>query len=156
MTLSELSDLAQVLGAVAVIVSILYLALQIRQNTRALRLSVHHALSDSHSHYNILLAQNSELANLFRTGAADLAALSAEDRHQFDRLLWHVFIQIEDAYYHRQEGALPGPLSERFSKVLPTWLDQPGLRSWFESQKHVMSDDFVRYVQVDVLPRFKQ
>ena len=45
MTLGELSDLAQVIEAVAVVVSILYLALQIRQNTRALRLTVHHARS---------------------------------------------------------------------------------------------------------------
>ena len=151
MTLSELSDLAQIIGAVAIIVSILYLAVQIRQNTQALRLSVHHALSDSHAHYNLLLAQDSNLAKVFRAGAADLAALSVDDRDRFDRLLWHVFIQIEDAYYHFREGALPSPLSERLSKVLPAWLDQPGLRSWFESRKHLMSDEFVRHIEADVL-----
>jgi hypothetical protein len=125
MTLGELSDLAQVIGAIGIIVSILYLAVQIRQNTRALRLSVHHAMSDAHSHYLTLIAQDADLARLYRAGAADFAALSEEDRSRFDLLLHHVFITFEDAYYHLREGALPGPLCERLSKVLPRGSQSP-------------------------------
>ena len=156
MTLGDLSDLAQVIGAVAVVVSILYLAVQIRQNTRALRLTVHHAMSDAHGQYLGLLAQDPNLFHLFREGAADLASLSEEDQARLNLLLHQIFIEFEDAYYHLREGALPGPLAERLSKILPVWLAQPGLRAWFEAQKNLMSDEFVRYVEAEVLPHLKR
>ena len=156
MTLGDLSDLAQVIGAVAVVVSILYLAVQIRQNTRALRLTVHHAMSDAHAHYLALLAQDPNLFHLFRVGAADPASLSEEDQARLNLLLHHIFIEFEDSYYHHREGALPGPLAERLAKVLPAWLDQPGLRAWFEAQKNLMSDEFVRYVEAEVLPHLER
>lgn len=152
MTIQDLGSLGELVAAIATIATLAYLAVQIRQNTQALRLSVHHALSDSHSHYNLLLAQDADLARLLRAGAENLAVLSADDRERFDRLLWHVYIQIEDAYYHLREGSLPDPLAERFSKVMPTFLDQPGLRSWFETRKHLMSEEFVRHVEANVLP----
>jgi len=90
MTIQDLGSIGELVAAVATVATLAYLAISIRQNTRALRSSVHHALSDSHAHYNLLLAQDADLAKLFNAGAADLDALSPEDRHRFDRLLWHV------------------------------------------------------------------
>jgi hypothetical protein len=93
---------------------------------------------------------------LYRVGAADLASLSEKDQTRLNFLLHHIFIAFEDSYYHLREGALPGPLAERLSRILPGWVDQPGLRTWFEAQKNLMSDEFVRYVEAEVLPHLEQ
>jgi hypothetical protein len=45
--LRDLADLAELIGAVAVVLSLLYLAAQIRQNTRAVRGSTYQAGTDS-------------------------------------------------------------------------------------------------------------
>lgn len=156
MRLGELSDLAQVIGAIAVVISIVYLAVQIRQNTRALGLSVHHAITDANAQILALLAQDPDLARLFRIGAGDFKALADDDRSRFNCLLHRIFLTFEDGFYHLRVGALPAPMSERFSRVLPTYLNQPGVRAWFDSQKHLMSDEFVKYVTAEVLPRVKQ
>ena len=41
MTLSDLGSIGELIGGVAVVVSLIYVALQIRQNTRAIRASSH-------------------------------------------------------------------------------------------------------------------
>ena len=45
MDLAEISTLAQVFSAIRVIASLVYLAVQVRQNTRAVRNSTHHTLT---------------------------------------------------------------------------------------------------------------
>ena len=46
-TLNELGSLGEFISGIAVVVTLIYLAAQIRHNTRAVRSSMHHAMIDS-------------------------------------------------------------------------------------------------------------
>jgi hypothetical protein len=60
MDLTTLSVVAQIVSAISVVISLIYLAVQIRQNTRAVRNSTHHALTVTRLDYIALVAQNPE------------------------------------------------------------------------------------------------
>ena len=70
MTLDDLGNLGELVGALAVIVSVAYLAIQIRQNTRSLRASAFHNLSNSVANFLGTVAHDSELSSLFMRGLA--------------------------------------------------------------------------------------
>ena len=64
MTLAELSDLAHAVGAVAVVASLIFVGIQIRQNTRATRAASHHAVSQALNHINFSFAENADVTKI--------------------------------------------------------------------------------------------
>jgi hypothetical protein len=74
MTLSELSDIGEIVGGVAVVASLVYLALQIRQNTRAVRGSTLHFNVDLWAQYERLLSGRELVLQLHHWGADGASA----------------------------------------------------------------------------------
>ena len=72
MTIQDWGAIGELAGGVAVIVTLIYLALQIRQNTRAIRLGTGYAVTEEFRDMFALIAGQSSLAELTlsaRTGA---------------------------------------------------------------------------------------
>lgn len=80
MTIQDLGSLGELVAALATVVTLIYLAPHIRQNTHATRASSFHAVSDARNQVNLALIQNSELARIWLAGGADRSSLSEEDR----------------------------------------------------------------------------
>ncbi len=151
MTLEDLASLAQIVGIVAVVLSIVYLAAQIRANTQALRLSTHQGAAESQSHYFGAVAQDEDLARILRSAQGSVANLTDDERFRLDMLLFQVFNHFESDFYSRREGLLPPPLAERFDRVVAAWLTQPGVRGWWTQRKALMSKEFAAWVEAEVL-----
>ncbi len=62
MNLNDLANLGQVIGAVAVVVSLIYVALQIRQNTHAVRSAAAQVVHEHFASWYHLLANDAELS----------------------------------------------------------------------------------------------
>lgn len=62
--LETLANLGEFIGAVGVIVSIVYLAIQIRQNTKALRSTSYHQAAEQTWSACLAMSQNGELADI--------------------------------------------------------------------------------------------
>jgi len=60
--LSELASLAEVVGAVAVVISLFHVAAQIRQNTRAVRSATAQSVHEHYASWYHLLAGDGELS----------------------------------------------------------------------------------------------
>jgi hypothetical protein len=153
MTLDDLGNLGDLIGGVGVIVTLIYLALQIRQNTRALRTSFYAQASDPVWNLGALLTETKGMARVFRVGAQDPARLDEDEKTQFNVLLNMFFLTYEnlyrlverglideDSFEHNIENVLPflgsagvrpfwgirtGHWSERFQAYLRRRLDQP-------------------------------
>ena len=65
MTLDTLGNVGDFVGGVTVIVSLLYLAVQIRQHTKAVRSSSYHQAAEQTWNYCLAVAQDPTLAELF-------------------------------------------------------------------------------------------
>ena len=72
-----------ILGALAVFASLIYLALQIKQNTLSLRASAKHAATSRQLEYFDTLLGNSDLRTIYREGLKDFSSLNLDDRDVF-------------------------------------------------------------------------
>lgn len=151
MTLDELGDIVYIVAATVAVPLIGYLALEIRRNTRALRLSAQRSATEAHSQYLGAVAQDENLARILRSAQSSTSNLTDDERFRLDMLLFQVFNHFESDFYNRKEGVLPAPLAERFGKVLASWLTQPGVREWWSQRKSLMSDDFAKWVDSELL-----
>ena len=79
---TTLAAWGEFLGGIAVVVSLIYLASQIRQNSNLLRASTASATSQIEYQQNALMVQDEEVARIFWEGLADRASLSEKDRRR--------------------------------------------------------------------------
>ncbi len=66
MTLNELGSLGEFVGAIAVVISLIYLAIQIRHNTRAVQSTTHQAVLDGILRVSASLSDSEGMAQISR------------------------------------------------------------------------------------------
>ena len=146
MTTANVSDIAQTLAAVATVLSLLFVGVQIRQNTRATRAASHNSVSNSLNEINRMFAENADLTRIWLAGMQDRKKLSAEDRWRFDataRAYLHVcetmFVQAELGSGH--EGV---HLAEE--KGMAAIMASPGVAEWWAENPFGFCAEFRSYV----------
>ena len=86
MSLQDLGALGELVGAVAVVLTLLYVAAQIRQNTRSLRSATSFAVNQALAEINGRWVSNPDgFTDLWLRGCADLDSLTPLERERFSR-----------------------------------------------------------------------
>ena len=97
--------IGEIVGAAAVVVSLVYLALQIRpQNREARAASVHQVMHEYSTAISIL--QQPEMADVWVAAIADFDSLSPSQRIRFIIYLTVAIRSFEDAFFQWREGRL--------------------------------------------------
>lgn len=116
MTLEDLGNFGEFIGALAVVATLVYLAAQIRQNTRVVRSATDQAQTDAHARYLSLLAQDAELTSLFRRGGS-CEPLDEDETLRFSFLFHHVFAQVQASFFHHRAGVISTEQWENVHRV---------------------------------------
>src|SRR5437588_977857 len=83
MNWDALSAISQLVGSIAVVLSVLYLALQVHRSTRVAKLATQDAAATALRDVTKPLMENAELERIWRVGLEDIGALSIEERARF-------------------------------------------------------------------------
>ena len=132
MTLADLGSLGEFIGSIAVIVSLAYVALQIRQNTQSLRTASFQALMQSSISENRLFAQDPAVSELYLRGLESYEALDPVEQLRFSRLLYNLIWHFEITLSLHGEGVSTDTrLEAQLAHVLGE-LGRPGAAKWWE------------------------
>jgi len=141
-TLQDLGNLGEILGAIGVVVSLLYLAVQIRQNTRSVRASTYEAFSESFRDFRNLLLANERLGSVWGKGLRSRSALSEAERAQFDALLMNFLRGVEVSFYQQANGLLDDDYYQGWlDEALVIW-SSPGPREWWSENSQFFNPEF--------------
>lgn len=99
MNLRKMALIAEVLGGVGIIVSILYLAYEVSQNSESIKLSHHLTLSDQYLALRQSLSEEADLAKIMVKGSTDFTALEPFERLQYEAYLTSFWDTWENAHY---------------------------------------------------------
>jgi hypothetical protein len=138
--------LGELLGASAVVVSVLYLAVQVRSQVRETRLNALHEVSEGFREGIAATFLDQQLSELFVRGKDDPDALTEAERVQFIAFMQRNYRVWEDAFYQRREGRLDEPLwrsMERQYSALLTW---PGVQWVWRIRREFYTPAFREYV----------
>ncbi len=124
MNWDAIGAIAELLGAIAVVATLAYLSVQLRQNTASVRAGSAAAHSEAMRSSNIAVVQDPELVRLYWSGLANRGALSDDDQRRFDFLIGIFSQGIEQAWKFKQEGVLDAT----------TWAGQAVQVSWLAHQ----------------------
>ena len=146
MDITALAAWGEFLGGIAVVVSLVYLASQIRQNSRQLQVSTTAALGDQEIEFSKLMIEDPEISRIFEVGAADRDSLSEAERRKFDAFLRMIVATFQRNFFVEQDGALKASLWEAEIRGNTRILRQPGSRRWWDEWRFNFGDEFVDWV----------
>jgi hypothetical protein len=137
---------AAIASSVAVIVSLIYLAVQIRQNTRATRASTYQSVVMHGGSMLRTIMENPELAELMVKATWSEDDLTPGELMRFSSFASSVFRYFDSLYYHARRGTLEQGQWVGFDAFLREVLESKRLVQWWEEHKHVFDADFISHV----------
>jgi hypothetical protein len=146
MTLEQLGNLGEALGGVAVIVSLVYLAMQMRQNTRALRASSFQQIVDSLAEISLESAKHEDLFRITRDVASHPDAASDLDFARFGALMTSFCRRAENAHYQFEQGAVDQEAWSGIRRSILAMMQTPGARKWWMLAHPFYNPGFCRLV----------
>lgn len=146
MNWDAVSAIGQIVGAMGVIISVIYLALQVRSNARQTRLASMRSMSDAFNQWLQSLAENKEFGDLYYRGMRDFASIEGADLPRFSALMDHPFRIYEDMYYQKLEGHLDRRVWRGFEAIMRDIIAYPGAQAWWPTRSHWFSREFAEYI----------
>jgi len=126
--------------------SIIYFAIQLREQTRERRQSAVNALTVQWGDLTKALHENPEFTALFLRGVQSFHDLDAVSKLRFSAFQNRFFKNFEGMYYSRCEGILSPELWEEIERTMSDFLAYDGVRQWWQTRKHWHTETFVRVV----------
>lgn len=116
MDIETLALIAEVVGGFAVVVSLLYVAFQVRQNTSALKVSTLQDLVANQNAAHDIIANNPDLADLMVKADRDYENLSEAERKRFTSTCFSLFNVLQTAYSNNQAKLMDAELWEAWMR----------------------------------------
>ena len=133
MNLKKTALIAEVLGGIGIIVSILYLGFEVSRNTKNTEIANHVALIEQIGSIRKLHMTDETMAALVLNGSTDFSSLSDVERDQFYWYTLHAFDQWETAMLINERDGLPSGTWEVWNYAWCAWLRKPGFKELWES-----------------------
>ncbi|MGD2070474.1 MAG: hypothetical protein PVI57_17495 [Gemmatimonadota bacterium] len=139
-TLQALGNLGEFIGAVGVVLSLVYLALQLRQNTSSVRAASFNSMVQN----SIRLLEHgfidSEFAAFLARAEEDPDSLRTDERLRWDSYMTAVFRHYGNLVYQDRVGALDSQMWDSYRRDLKEHLRSPAWADWFREHQVVFSE----------------
>jgi len=154
MNWDAISTIAEIVGATAVVVSLIYLAVQIRQNTkqveeqaRGQRFAALGTLGDQWRGFRSQVTNSTEVASIWRRGNEDFDSLDGDSRVLCDLLMVELIWGFAYNWMMGVEEGLGEYLRDDIADNFVHY-DTPGLRQWWHksSRKNEYPREFVEFI----------
>lgn len=146
MTLEAFNYLAEIVASLAVIASLIYVGIGIRQNTAATQAAGRHASVEAINGFVGLINSSSNLADILHRGATGLSNLKDGEIIQFGAFLDQCFINFETYFFQWKAGVLDARLWSIQKHSIVDLLIQPGQQQWWQTRRHWFDSEFQDYV----------
>ncbi len=146
MNWDAIGAISEIMGAFLVLITLIYLSIQIRNNTKEVKSENAHRITDSFNQLNLLVASNERLAALWPKGMADYDDLSDPQKISFGFMQLAAFRIYDSLYYQIQRGTGNEQLWEGELNTIRWLFSSPGMRAWWIQQQFAFSPGFQKYI----------
>ena len=138
--------IAELIAAIGVIASLIYVGFQIRQSTLSVTAAAHRAINDKFISVNEFIAKDAQNMKAFLVGRERLEELDEVDKGRFFTIMLNIFQHFEDAFFQHREGLLEDQYWERIERMIGLYVTEPGVQAYWSFFKDWSTDDFRGYL----------
>ena len=146
--------ISEAIGVVAILISLIYLAVQIRQSTQefsrgieATQLAAFESNIESGNRVRELLLLNPDLVDLMTKGYASYTTLDTAAKIRFGLLLRNIFSSMQGAYIRHLSLGSDTREFEGSTRLLDEMLQNPGVREWLMGKRPDWRPEFHNLVE---------
>ena len=143
MTVQDLGSIGELVAAIATLGTLIYLALQIRQNTKTQQSAIAQATTSSRTAWYDLVITNPDVADVWRKGHADPDSLSQDEQYRFVWMISRIFSNLEEFYLQYEHGMLPEEQWDEYQRFGRSMLENRVIEDWWKSGTTVFAPGFV-------------
>lgn len=160
MTIQEWGAIGELIGAIAVVASLVYLAVQIRQNTRQLSLSLQATELAAFernvaagNHVREMFIVNPEITELYLRGVRKDENFTDEEKFRFDMIMSNMFSEFQGAYVRHLTYQHDPADFEGAKRTLDRLVRRRGVRDWLERNEPDWRPEFAALVEERIRQR---
>jgi hypothetical protein len=147
MNLKNYALMAEIVGGVGIVLSLVFVGFQIKGNSDLLAAQAVFDLRESNSLMSRDLVTNTELSELVYRGVNDYESLAGVERWRFDFWVVEVLTHRMTAWKYGQEGLLDPEEIETWQNSTCLYLAFPGVRKAWEQEETWFRADYRAYVE---------
>jgi hypothetical protein len=147
-TLQDANTIVQMIAGVAVIVSLVFVALQVRIGVRMLRDAAIRNHTDKIQSVSRMISENPQLSELWARGSkTGLDALTDGERAQFVNFYTYVLRVWEELYLQYRSGLMDNALWAANMRILRDTHQMRGAQEVWAVRRHLFTDDFQKFYE---------
>jgi hypothetical protein len=134
-TLQDLGNIGEFAGAALVVISLFYLAAQIRQNTRSLQSASFQEMVRAANDWSTLFVVHPETSSLWTRGLADPKSLEAAERLSFQQLVNMFLRNYATVLAMARDGLVPSSTCTAYEAAIVRLFRTPDMRDWWSAHE---------------------
>lgn len=140
------TDKIEIIGVVAVLLGLVFVGLELRQNSDLLRITATQTLAAEYSDALEVMAYEGDAACIYALGVNGLHNLNDVQRLRFFVQMFLIFRSAEQLHYYSLEGMVEDRVWRGFERQLTEVANLPGVREWWQVRSFWYSDGFQEYI----------
>lgn len=154
MPLEQIALIAEIASALVVALTLIFVTIQLRQNSVLLRTSAIQSASSQVEAIYHPLTTDPTLAAIFLKGGMNLDTLAPQESVRLTSWFITTMFTIQNWYLQTRQGVMDPVLLEKWSLTMTNLFRTfPGCMQLWEQRRFSFSDEFVEWVNKEVLPR---
>lgn len=146
-TLEIVQIASSIVGSVAVALTVVYLAIQVRASTRATYSQTYQTAVAALGDMAAIVGESKEKSRLYANGMADPDLLDEEEYLQFAYLGISLFRKYENAYFQYRSGMIDDEFWDGHRDNLLWFFHRPGTQKWWRERRLGFSKSFREYLE---------
>jgi len=142
--------IGEVVGAIAVIVTIAYLAIQVRQNTAALRSAATLGATEEATQIYHTLCTDPDLAMLFVKGHAVFDELDDSQVARFYSFYMMIIFSVQNWYFQTRDGLIEESLLASWTRLMQQAVTAAGFQQFWNDRRFVFALEFQKWMEAEV------
>ena len=148
MTLAELGAIGEFVGSIAVLFSLIYLALQIRQNTKSNLINAKLEAMKVQTEFFDTLLFHGDTDELYSRGNQDYLSLSEADKRRYSIIVAKMCSAQTTMVYMHKSGMFEADTWQEYERNMRRTHSRPGFQQWWQEQaRERFSDDFIAFAE---------
>jgi hypothetical protein len=144
---SAIAALAELLGAAAVVVSLFYLAAEVRKSRMQARLDASRELATRITQASIAAASSRDLAEVFHAGSGGMERLDPVDQTRYRAFMNALFRGFEQQFLLWRAGTLDEEMWESVVEIVRDFASLPGVQTYLRDRRGWYVRSFVDFVE---------
>lgn len=148
-----ITALAEIVGTIAVVVALLYVAQQMKEARRQRRVQSYRSVLAEVDDFAKLMAQDHANADIWWRASKGLENLTDAERVRYFAMLFILFRAWEKAFHYRGEGEQEDWSAEALTKTMADFIMSRGVQEYWALRKRWYTTDFREWVDTKIKER---